>query len=524
MKVSVFSFTVLLWITATALSQESVRRVDGAGQYNKFLTPGTLDRWIVQVEEGETIIAHVRTREFDPVLELATPGAKEDTVLFSIDDEGSESWFSHRFTRGGEYRIRVHGYEFKGGGNYALSLRRFKAKPVTVGKPTVGTFDRRGHSYHHFQADKDQMLTVAITGAQSWEMLDVKGRPVNPWRGSVRHDQQGEYSLVLSGKPGTRYELHLRLAKRKQLALNAPAAGKLDEEMDVYAFEGQVGEFRVIEIKQRGDVAARLVHAPMDRSKDQRIPTSERPAIRYLRSVNKGGTQRFAVILGYKDRYQVQIISRGESTYELKMTDPTISIPVGQKSARKLPVGAAAYYQFKVTPGQLIIARLISDQFDPFLRLFDSQGQLLAENDDGDGGTGSRIAHLVLKEQTLQLHVTSLGNGGGGSFELSLEEKKAKPLTLGKTSAGKLDNQSTDHWSFEGKKGESVFFNVRSSSFDPYLTIRSPDGVILRQDDNGGVGTDSLLAIRFPRDGTYTLWVTSQRGQGAYVIRAIKGE
>lgn len=525
MKRRILCLAVSLLTAQVAVTQESVRKVEGSGQHTKFLTPGGLDRWIIQGKKGETIIAHVASTEFDPVLELATGEEKEDKVLLSVDDDGSESRFSYRLPGDGEYKIRVHGYEFKGGGNYSLTLRRFTAAELTIGKRIVGSFDPQGKSHHHFQGTADQVLTVDVIGVGSWEVLGVKGNPLAKWLTSVRCEHKGEYSLVLTGKPGSRYEVHVRAADQKALELVAPATGRLEQqEMHIFTFQGKEGAFRLIEIKGEGNIAGRLIHAPVDRENKLRITSPSRPAIQYLRTVNKGQVQQFTVMLGRDDRYQVQLLSPREGSYAVTMSEPTIPIAVGDRSARNLPVGAAAYYQFKGTPGQLVIARLTSDQFDPFLQLYDSNGQLVAENDDGDGGIGSRITHVVMKEQVFHLHVTSLGNGGGGEFELTLSEKKPNLLVLGESSQGTLEADATDHWSYEGKQGQSVFFNVRSTAFDPYVIVQDPDGVILGQDDNGGVGTDSLLALRLPRDGRYTIWVRSQGGQGKYLIRAINGD
>jgi hypothetical protein len=78
-----------------ARAQESVRDLRGPGQYGAFLTPGQLDRWVFEGEKGETIIAHVVSREFDPILELARTGAKDDDkALLEVDDPGNESRFS----------------------------------------------------------------------------------------------------------------------------------------------------------------------------------------------------------------------------------------------------------------------------------------------------------------------------------------------------------------------------------------------------------------------------------------------
>src|SRR5262245_32079993 len=79
-----------LLLPVAAVVQEGVRKLEGPGKYSKHLTPGQLDSWLFQGEKGETVLAYVATKEFDPVLELALKGDKEDKVLLEADDEGSE--------------------------------------------------------------------------------------------------------------------------------------------------------------------------------------------------------------------------------------------------------------------------------------------------------------------------------------------------------------------------------------------------------------------------------------------------
>ena len=74
MNAKLWPLLMLPLLTIPARAQESVRELGGPGQYSKFLTPGQLDRWVFEGEKGETIIAHVASKEFDPILELAKTG------------------------------------------------------------------------------------------------------------------------------------------------------------------------------------------------------------------------------------------------------------------------------------------------------------------------------------------------------------------------------------------------------------------------------------------------------------------
>ena len=117
MRAKLWPCLVLLpLIAGLAHGQESVRKLSGPGEHSKFLTPGQFDRWLFEGDKGETIIAHVATKEFDPILELARGDEKDDKVLLEVDDPGSESRFALRLPAKGKYSIRIHAFKFQGGG------------------------------------------------------------------------------------------------------------------------------------------------------------------------------------------------------------------------------------------------------------------------------------------------------------------------------------------------------------------------------------------------------------------------
>lgn len=523
-----WSLLVLLLCAFPARAQESVRDLSGPGQYSKFLTANQLDRWLFEGEKGETIIAHVSSREFDPILELARGGAKEDKLLLEVDDPGNESRFSIRLPEKGKYEIRIHAFKYQGGGNYSLRVQRFQAKPLTVGKPLVGTFDRAGKSYHYFQGVKDQILIPQLKGASSseaWSLLDFKGRPLDGWAGTVPIEDDGDCYLVVSGQPDYRYDLLVRAALQLDLGADKAPAGSLQQgELAVWNFQGKPGDFRLLEVEKKGEVRARLLFAPLEKQQTQRLgQPGDRPDLAFLPVASRGGSLRFAAVLGRAGRYQLQLLAETPATYKLSVRDPGVPLPWGKEAEGSLPVGGAGFYDFKAEPGQLFQAKLVSKQFVPVLRLYDMQGQLVGGSGDSDGLEG-RITHMVVNGGQYRLQVASLGDGGGGAFSLSLQETKLKELQVDGRGTGTLQPGTLDFWSFAGKQGQTVFLSVRSATFEPTVSLRSPDGVLLTADNRGNAATGSLTAIRLPKTGRYTVWVAARRGAGDYAVRLIDGD
>ena len=89
---------------------------------------------------------------------------------------------------------------------------------------------------------------------------------------------------------------------------------------------------------------------------------------------------------------------------------------------------------------------------------------------------------------------------------------------------GTVQPGAMDFWAFPGKEGKTVFLSVRSDAFQPTVSVRSPDGVRLAADDKGSVSTGSLVALKLPRTGRYTVWISSRRGAGEYRVRLIDGD
>jgi hypothetical protein len=80
--------------------------------------------------------------------------------------------------------------------------------------------------------------------------------------------------------------------------------------------------------------------------------------------------------------------------------------------------GFAKIYPVKMTAGRRYVIDLISGDYDAYLRLEDSAGRSLAENDDNGVSLNSRIPFTPGRTDTYRLIATSLGAGPVGKFTL----------------------------------------------------------------------------------------------------------
>jgi len=88
---------------------------------------------------------------------------------------------------------------------------------------------------------------------------------------------------------------------------------------------------------------------------------------------------------------------------------------------------ASIIYQVKMTEGKTYVIDMLSpDQkaLDPFLRLLDPTGKVLAMDDDGGEGLNARITIRAPATGTYQIVATSFGAMGVGDFTLEVKEKE----------------------------------------------------------------------------------------------------
>jgi CHAT domain-containing protein/tetratricopeptide (TPR) repeat protein len=106
----------------------------------------------------------------------------------------------------------------------------------------------------------------------------------------------------------------------------------------------------------------------------------------------------------------------------------------------------------------------------------------------------------------------------------------SKPLLIAQASTsvspvsitGRLDQNSPtlpdgSHYqehTFEGRAGDQIAIELSSDEFDAYLILKSPDGKVIAQNDNGVSGINSTIVITLPTTGVYII-LANTYGAGA---------
>ncbi|OBU64324.1 ABC transporter substrate-binding protein [Stenotrophomonas maltophilia] len=185
--------------------------------------------------------------------------------------------------------------------------------------------------------------------------------------------------------------------------------------------------------------------------------------------------------------------------------------------------GSSQEYALQVEKEGLYEIRLVSDAFDPVLKL-SGQG-IDAENDDGNDGTNSRLS-LVLKPGRYTLTATGLGDGANGMFTLSansielpanLVQRDGTALPKSGSVHTMLDSEGRRRFLLTLDRAADVRLDALSSQVDTVLRVVGGDTEFT--DDDGGNGTNARLEETLPA-GHYTVDVTSlSNGAGLVEVR-----
>ena len=184
------------------------------------------------------------------------------------------------------------------------------------------------------------------------------------------------------------------------------------------------------------------------------------------------------------------------------------------------------------TPLRLSMIGTGSSAVDAYLILQDAAtGTIVAENDDGNGDTGSRIEQEVPAGRYIVV-ATSFDPNDFGDYQLSVSRStsaclSATPIGADAAVAGTLaatacvlpDSSYTDRYTLTVAKSTIFSAIMRSTEFDSYLFMEKSTGLSISRNDNSGGGRDARIAATL-EPGTYFIYANSAnaRETGAYTL------
>lgn len=219
-------------------------------------------------------------------------------------------------------------------------------------------------------------------------------------------------------------------------------------------------------------------------------------------------------------------------------------------------------WAFEGRRGETVVVTMRSDAFDSFLflgTLRRGSFQEIARDDDNGGGTNSRIEVRLPSDGVYVIRTSSLSRptgaytltlaGGRATSDIPYYEstpvdprrpgpgagrvdERGGSLAAGHRVSGRLSSQDPtldngsyfDLYTYQGRRGERVTIDMRSTAFDAYLVLGTRGGrhgiesALMRDDDSGG-NRNSRLVFTFPYDGEFVIRAGSLlTGTGTYTL------
>jgi hypothetical protein len=209
-------------------------------------------------------------------------------------------------------------------------------------------------------------------------------------------------------------------------------------------------------------------------------------------------------------------------------------------------------YLYRGQAGEQLTVTLRSSQFDTWLVVDDPGSSFRETNDDGDGGTSSRMTVTLPRTATYIIVANSLSKGATGSYSLSVQSNRPgggssiassgragelsilysrgglPRIAVGQTVNGQLttadflrtDGTYGDGFLYNGEAGEKLKITLRSTQFDSWLVVDEPNGPYRETNDDGGGGNDSQMIVTLPRSGPYLIVANtvSKGTTGSYTL------
>ncbi len=206
------------------------------------------------------------------------------------------------------------------------------------------------------------------------------------------------------------------------------------------------------------------------------------------------------------------------------------TIRPGETVEGDLVSGSKEVWTFDAQEGQYVTIWLdaaITDELDTYLELYDAEGVVIAEDDDGGASTNSLIADFQIDASgDYAIHASPYS--GGGEYVLGLEISDAPSgggeIAYGETVEATLRGGAEHAWVFSGDAGDEISIAMRAltdkEELDCYLELYSSDGDALISDDDSGESLNAWIEyFVLPTDGLYRIVASDLSGEaGEYAL------
>jgi hypothetical protein len=219
----------------------------------------------------------------------------------------------------------------------------------------------------------------------------------------------------------------------------------------------------------------------------------------------------------------------------------------------------------KLAKGKTYLINMVGTDIDSYLRIEDSTGAQVAQDDDSGGGLNARIRFAPAKDDSFKIIATTF-SGGEGNYTLTIKDLNA-PVVAGNPSPAKppvqdepkkaepklvqdgvikldtptemksievrsqlqdgdvldpVQNHAAKIYAVELAEGTPYVIQHSSDDFDAFLRVRDANGKEVASDDDGGGNLNARIFFVPPAKGIYRIVATSfdgGRGNFQLVVR-----
>lgn len=207
-------------------------------------------------------------------------------------------------------------------------------------------------------------------------------------------------------------------------------------------------------------------------------------------------------------------------------TQQTSFIRYGETKQSRLNIGGSEQtWQFSGHPNDLVLVdmrAIDSGTLDTYLTLADTQGHLLAEDDDNGYGTNSRIGPLRVS-QSGDYSITASAYSGGGEYTLQLINLNTAPaLKTGKPLVGSVNSDTpANHFLLTTDAESETLFRLRVTDDEryanPIVSLYSLTGLLATSEGMEDSLIDPLLIAPNTPYAVIVDWDSTSRG-GPYEL------
>ena len=173
---------------------------------------------------------------------------------------------------------------------------------------------------------------------------------------------------------------------------------------------------------------------------------------------------------------------------------------------------------------------------DPYLVLYDAQGNEIASDDDGGAGLNSYLSYASSTGGPHFVAVSSFQSGGAGRYVLSVSDTDVPghvytDENLDSGDDGRLSRidmpGDLDYYRVTLEAGVRYVIDVRGTGdnplADPFLTVLDAENQSVTSDDDGGDGLDARLRFTPAQPGEYYIQASGLGGStGSYQISIVR--